>query len=63
MERLKGKCLDNVYGFIVGAYGGNSKNCTFTMLSGAFSWVYLWKKRPASQLFTGITVIALGISR
>lgn len=63
MERLKGKCLDNVYGFIVQAYGGISMNCTFTMLSGTFSWVYLWKKSRLSQRFTGIKAIILGMSQ
>lgn len=55
--------LDSVYGFIVQAYGGISKNGAFTMLSGTFSRVYPWKRSPASQLFTGIKVNILGISR
>lgn len=63
MERLKGKCLDNVYGFIVQAYGGISKNCTFTVLSGTFSWVFLWKKIRPSQCFTGIKPMILGMSQ
>lgn len=62
MERLKGACLDNVYGFIVQAYRGISKNCAFAMLSGTFSGVYLGEKSPPSQLFTGIKVIIVGIN-
>lgn len=63
MERLRGKCLDNVYGFIVQAYGGISKNCTFTMLSGTFPWVYLWKNCCLSQCFTGIKALILEMSQ
>lgn len=55
--------MGNVYDFIVRAYGGISKNCTFTMLSGTFSWVFLWKKRRPGQRFTGIKAVILGMSQ
>lgn len=55
--------MGNVYDFIVRAYGGISKNCPFTMLSGTFSWVYLWKKSRPSQRFTGIKAVILGMSQ
>lgn len=63
MERLKGKCLGNVYDFIVRSHGGISKNCTLTTLSGTFSWVYLWKRSRPSQRVTGIKAVILGMSQ